>query len=1053
MAGVSLRRAIAVSASLVAATLWANALPAQSAVFTGRVTSEAQQPLAGANVAIPELGVGTITSTDGRYTFTVDAARARGQPVNVVVRYIGYKPKRLRITVTPGRTEHDFVLERDVLQLEQVVVTGTGTALEQRKTTFAVGVVDNTQIKEVPATSPIGALEGKVAGASIVTQTGQPGAEPAIRLRSATSITGRQDPLIIIDGTIATLGLADINSEDIDRVEVIKGAAASSLYGSNAANGVIQIFTKRGANLAEGQTAFTVRTEYGRNDLSRKIGSNMHHNYQLNPDGSYRRNANGDRQDEPDKIVDNRYPVYYDQLGLVFDPGDFMTNYVSVGHRRGNTNLNASFQNTDEAGVLTMLNGFQRQNFRVNADQALTDKIDLGFGAFYGRSHSDQGETSFPWFGMRFLEPDMKIDSLLADGTYNPAINQPPLSGNVSNPLYVLQQHKESQIRDRFTGTFRGVYRALSWLSADANIGYDQATQNYKSFFPLGYTSSGGSTSKGSLEQEIRNNRAYNIGASLTSIRTLWSVRNTTRAAFVYEDQINNILEVTAPALAVPKVAEFEAAAQDPNNPVQPGSRTEEIRARNVFVISTFDIKDRYIIDGLVRRDESSLFGADERTAIYHRLSGAYRVTEDFRIPGVDELKLRVSHGTAGLRPLFEAQYEVFDVVSGQPQKVTLGNKQLKPAFSRETEYGVNVSFLQNYSFEYSYSRKRTTDQIMQVPLSAATGYQNQWRNAGTLDGNSHEIALGAVLLSKADYFWRLNVTADRTRAKITDLNVPAFFVGPDLNTKMFRIATGEQLGVIYGDKWIQTQAELEETIRAGRLTGTVDDYQLNEEGFYVAKTQYHTINETPLKAWKCSDAACTTASLTQKIGDVNPDFNLGLSSVAQWKAFSLSGVVTWVRGGNIYNLTRQWPFNELRDAAYDQSGRPDPGTCPALTVDPQCPYTTGKKPSTYYSAFYNGITPNSYFVEDGSYVRLRELSVSWMLPQRLAAKIPGAEFRTARLGVVGRNLWTSTNYSGYNPDVTTVVNGQRDNPFVYRVDYFTYPAFRTFSAMIELGF
>jgi TonB-linked SusC/RagA family outer membrane protein len=1053
MRGASLRKVLAIPAVFLAAALWANPLAAQTTVIAGRVTTAGQQPLAGASVGIPELGVGTVTSTEGRYTFTVDAARARGQPVNVVVRYLGYKPKRLPITITGGRVEHDFVLERDVLQLEQVVVTGTGTALEQRKTTFAVGVVDNTQIKEVPGTSPIAALEGKVAGASIVTQTGQPGAEPAIRLRSATSITGRQDPLIIIDGTISTLGLADINSEDIDRVEVIKGAAASSLYGSNAANGVIQIFTKRGANLAEGQTAFTLRTEYGRNDLSRKIGSNMHHNYQVNPDGSYLLNANGDRQDEPDKIVDNRYPVYYDQLGLVFDPGDFMTNYVSVGHRRGNTNLNASFQNTDESGVLTMLKGFQRQNFRLNVDQALTEQIDLGMGAFYGRSHSDQGETSFPWFGMRFLEPDVKLDSVLADGTYNPAISRPPLSTNVANPLYVLQQHKESQVRDRFTGTFRAVYRPLSWLTADANVGYDQASQNYKSFFPLGYTNSGGSTSRGSLFQETRGNRAYNIGASLTSIRTFGPVRNTTRAAFVYEDQINNILNVNAPALAVPRVAEFEAAAQDPNNPVQPGSRSEEIRARNVFLISTFDIKDRYIIDGLVRRDESSLFGADERAAVYHRLSGAYRVTEDFRIPMVDELKLRVSHGTAGLRPLFDAQYEVFDVVSGQPQKATLGNKQLKPAFSRETEYGINLGFLRNYSFEYSYSRKRTTDQIMQVPLSAAIGYQNQWRNAGTLDGHSHEIAIGAVLLSRADYFWRVNLTADRTRAKITDLKVPAFFVGPDLNTKMFRIATGEQLGVIYGDKWIKTQAELEETIRAGRLTGTASDYVLNEEGYYVRASQLHTIDEAPLKAWKCSDAACTTASLTQKIGDVNPDFNLGLSSNAQWRSFSFSGVLTWVQGGNIYNLTRQWPFNELRDAVYDQSGKPDPGACPALTVDPQCPFSTGKKPSTYYSAFYNGITPNSYFVEDGSYMRLRELSVSWMLPQRIAARIPGADFRTARLGVVGRNLWTSTDYSGYNPDVTTVLNGQRDNPFVYRVDYFTYPAFRTFSAMIELGF
>src|SRR5262249_7335983 len=163
------------------------------------------------------------------------------------------------------------------------------------------------------------------------------------------------------------------------------------------------------------------------------------------------------------------------------------------------------------------------------------------------------------------------------------------------------------------------------------------------------------------------------------------------------------------------------------------------------FLVSTFDIKDRYILDGLVRRDESSLFGAKQRTAIYHRVSGAYRVTQDFHIKGIDELKLRASHGTAGLRPPFTAQYEVFSVQGGAPEKITLGNNELKPAFSRETEMGVDVNFLTNYDFSYSYSKKRTTDEIIKVPLSAATGYQNQWANAGTLEGHSHEGQLGAV--------------------------------------------------------------------------------------------------------------------------------------------------------------------------------------------------------------------------------------------------------------------------------------------------------------------
>src|SRR4029078_7330499 len=205
------------------------------------------------------------------------------------------------------------------------------------------------------------------------------------------------------DGVITNLGMADLNSEDIERVEVVKGAAASSLYGSHAANGVVQIFTKRGANIAEGQTFFSTRHEYGRNDLPNVVPGNQHHNYQVSTDGgkvSYLLNDNGDRQDAPDKIADRPYPIYYNQFDLIFKPGDFLTDYVSAGQRRGSTNLNVSyhdthgcagrtncnvsFQNTHESGVVEQLSGCQRENFRINVDQALTEKIDLGVGAFYG---------------------------------------------------------------------------------------------------------------------------------------------------------------------------------------------------------------------------------------------------------------------------------------------------------------------------------------------------------------------------------------------------------------------------------------------------------------------------------------------------------------------------------------------------------------------------------------------------------------------------------------------------------------------------------------------
>ena len=1038
MDGVLIRRSLRLAAACAAMAVGANVAAAQAAVFTGKVESDGR-PLGGASVGIPEIGAGTITSADGRYSFTVDIARYNGRAVNLVVRFIGYKPKRLPITLVAGRVEKDYVLDRDILNLDQVVVTGVNAETSQKKTAFAVAVVDATSIKEVPAISPVGSLAGRVAGASVATVSGSPGSEPAIRLRAATSLTGSGSPLIIVDGTITRLGLADINSQDIDRVEVIKGAAASSLYGSDAANGVIQIFTKRGANLAEGQVNFTFRNEFGSAYLPKKVGLNTSTAFQLDPANTtgisrgFKLDANGQRISEADDISDNSYPQVFDALGAVFKPGSSMSNYISLGQRKGSTNFNASIQNIQETGVVTDLKGYRRQNFRINIDQVVSEKINVSTGMFYGRSSADQASEGNLFFGIRFLEPNIDITAPNADGSpYNAAIRQPPSSGNLRNPLYELSQKNVNNDRNRFTGTLRLNYRPFSWLTAEGNFNYDQATAVFKQFTPVGFISSTGTKGAGFLNQQNVGERALNTGATLTAVKQFGSwLTNTTKLASVYEDQTFNRFEVTAGKLGVGGVTEFGAALDKTANTTT--SETRTIRNQNLFAITTFDIKDRYILDGLVRRDQSSLFGPNNRSATYVRASAAYRFSEDFKLPGIDEGKVRFSYGTAGLRPVFSAQYEVFDVSAGSPVKATLGNPNLKPAFSREFEGGFNVNFLKNFSLEYSYSDKKTSDQILNVPVSSGTGYNDTWVNAATLQGNTHEVAFGAVLASSKDFFWKLNVTGDRTRARITQLNVAPFLAGPDgggENTRIFRIAEGETFGVIYGSDWIRTPAQLATNITNGKLTGTASDYRLNELGYFVANTAYGTPLERPLKFF---DA---TGNALQAIGDVNPDFTMGFANSLQYKGLSINGVVTWQKGGNIFNKTRQWPYNELRDVDFDQRGVPD----------------AQKKPQGFFQAFYNNFDPNTRFIEDGGFVRLRELAVNYQLPKSFIRATRMTAFETARIGLVGRNLWTRSNYSGYDPDVTGSTS-TGNNPFGYRIDYFSYPAYRTFTLMFELGY
>jgi TonB-linked SusC/RagA family outer membrane protein len=1027
-----IRRSLHFTSALASLALFTSVAWSQSMVFAGKVTSQGQ-PLGGASVGLLDIGAGAITDVDGKYSFRVDVSKARGRTLNLTARFIGFKPKMAPVVIAAGRLDKDFDLEKDVLNLEQIVVTGVSGATSQRNTAFAVGVVDATQLQEAPAVSPLGSLEGKVAGASIVTTSGQPGTEPMIRLRAATSLTGTSNPLLIVDGTITRLGMADINSEDIERIEVIKGAAASSLYGSDAANGVVQIFTKRGASLAEGQTTLTVRNEYGDSYLPRKLATNQSNDYVEDPaTHQFILDGTGNRVEKPDHISNNPYPVTYDQFDQIFKTGQSYTNYVSIGQRRGSTNFNASFQNTRDPGVVAILKGFSRQNFRVNLDQSFGDKLDLSVGAFYGASTADQqpeGSGSV-FFGLRFLEPNINLLAKNPDGSpYLANIYQSPSSGNVTNPLYYLNTREIFADRTRFTGTSKLRYRPFDWLTAEGNVNYDQSNQLYKSLTPLGFlTGSHGVPSQGSLYEQQLNSNSNNVGATLTATKAWSWITNTTKLAWIFEDETDGALSVNALALAVPKVSEFSAYST--GSPVLPGSSTQITRNMDSFAVTTFTIKDRYIFDALIRRDESSLFGAARRGADYQRLSFAYRLSQDLRIKGVDEFKLRASYGTAGLRPPWAAQYETLVASGGSLTKTTLGNADLKPAYSREQEFGFNLNFLRNYTLDYSYSNKVTSDQIMQVPVSSATGYASEWVNAATLAGQTHELSFGAVLASKKDFFWRLNISADRTRQQITKLNVAPFLIGPPGIPGMFDIRAGSDFGIIFGEKWIRNAQQLQQTIQSGALGGSPSDYVVNEEGYYVSKSTFHTKNEVPLKA------SLANGTTFQPIGNVNADFNSSLNTNLQYKAFSLNAVFTWVKGGNIYNMTRQWGgWIDSRDPAYDQRGKP------ALQ----------QKPVTYYQVFYDGITPNDYFVEDGSFIRLRELSVNWQVPKSFVTGLKLGGIESARIGIVGRNLWTSTKYSGYDPDVSNTGNGF--SPFLQRVDYFTYPAYRTITVMLELGY
>lgn len=1018
-------------------------MAAQEARITGHVRDPLGRPLAGAQVVFREFPGGATTSAAGVYRIVVSATDVRGQPATLTARMFGHAPSTVTLLLTPGDQTRDFTLREDPLHLEDVVVTGTSSAFSTRKLPFSVGRLDESQLQDVPALTPLGALAGRVSGLALLQSTGTPGTAPNIRLRGGTSIVGRQDPLIIIDGTISRGTLADIASEDIIRIEVLKGAAAASYYGSDAANGVIQIFTRRGANLADGALRITTRHEAGVSAITRHLKLNESHFYQVEPDPTrsgrvrFLLDSTGNRIPEPDLISDNPYPNFRDHQTEVFRPSAFYSGFLSLQQRRGPLNYSASFQQTHDGGALLLSKGFSRQNLRFNLDNRLTPRLDVSLSTFYGRSTNDQAvETREAFNDVYSLDPEQDLFAKNPDGTpYRVGFEYGTRFD--ANPLYALATDLNRTDRTRFTANGQLRWRMLDWLLGEAQYGFDQESATSLRLTPFGSLSTSFRPLPGSLSRLASNGRTVNLGATLTATSRWGALSTTTRLSYVYEDQSGRSVGVTSARLVVKEVPEFSAA--DPSA-ITNSSSDFLIRNRNVFAVTTFDFRDRYIVDGLVRRDESSLFGPAARARTYFRLSGAWRVNEDLKLPGFDEIRLRASYGTAGLRPGFEYQYEAFTTSAGGFTKGHFGNRSLRPAHSAELEVGANVELAGGrLSLEYNWSRKDTRDQIVPADLPSVVGYTSQWKNVGSLRSSTHELGLGWQALNHRSLSWTLNLVADRSRTVITEWLLPE-------RLEFFLLRkSGSRLGTMYGSKAVKSFAELYEdpdkwadSLPGGRWDR--DSVVVNEDGFLVRRSAWRTLDERRIRYFRCADAGCTERTDVTIIGNADPDFTANLASVTTWGRLTLSTLVSWSQGGNVYNLTRQTLGSRAPEV--DQRGKPE----------------EEKKGPDYYQ-FYDvstssGNVADDRFVESGTFVKVREVSVNYVFVRDQLRRVGLGRLDNVRLGLVGRNLFTFTRYLGFDPEVSYL--GRPVNladPFTARVDYNSYPSRRTFAMVVEIAF
>lgn len=1002
---------------------------AQSTVIRGTVTQLGSPAPVPATVAIQAMGLVAVASEEGRYTLTVPDGRARGQTVQITARFIGYQPVTKTITLTADAQTVNFELKSDPFRLTEVVTTGTADGQAANKLPFSVAVVSGEKLRDVPASSPIAALAGKVAGARIALGTGNPGATPTIRLRGSTNLgVGGSAPLIIVDGVITRYSLADIDAQDIETIEVLKGAAASAFYGSDAANGVLSITTKRGKDIKDGETRVSVRTEYGTSSVGKFVPLNQYHNYLLNADGSINQTSAGARP--LDGIVsDNLYPTtgdsrYRNQLKEWLGSGDFYSTNVQVGFRKGGTNLNSSFTTDHNSGVMPFRSGQFRQSARVNADQQISSKIDFGTSITYALNQNDYSPTgSEGWFSLLQAPPD--IDLTRPNGKTDPVEFNPVLpawaANGRGNPLYGLKNSSLAIRRERLIGSANLRYKPVNWLRLEGSYGTDRSNTGSDDYDFKGFLNGSGVPTDGSLAINRNINVAENLQANIIATKLFFGdVKSTTRATYLLEKQAQNGVTASGNTFTVVGVPDLDAI--DPLNNRVGSSRTTR-NAQNYFISQALDFKDKYIADFLVRRDASSLFGAATRWSSFYRVAGSWRWNEDLKIPGIQEGRLRASRGTAGLRPGFFDQYETYSVNQGVISKDQKGNPNLKPATQTENEYGLNVAFLDRFDAEIVYADRKTIDAFLSIPLSLAQsgGFTSQVQNAATVGAKTWEFSLQSRLYDSKNVSYSAGVTGDRTRQRIDKLGRAPFRVNAGGQSQnVFYYKEGEALGIIYGKQWMRS---LDQVTTQGL---DVNLYTLNSDGYVVLKTQLNTNAEKPI-------AVVTAGSDQTVIGNVNPDFSFGFTQNLRVKNLSVYALIDGVKGGDIYNFTKQWMYQDGRHGTQGQGDRPE----------------ADRRPLAFYSGgLYDGLNANSHFVENGGYARLRELSVAYQFTPNLLRKVGiGGLAQGFKLSVVGRNLLTWTGYTGFDPEASS------GGDFNFRIDGFRYPNFRTLTAMIDVSF
>jgi TonB-linked SusC/RagA family outer membrane protein len=995
-------------------------LQAQNNKITGNVVDEGGLGLPGVTVVIKGTTTGTVTDLDGNFALSNVSSEA-----TIVLSFIGMKSQEISVG---NQTDFNVTMESESFGIEEIVAIGYGT-MKKSDLTGAVSSVSAADLTSRPTPTVAAALQGKASGVLVKTRSSAPGSSAIIQIRGANSINGSFTPLYVVDG----LPLSDIDAidpSDIQSLEVLKDASSTAIYGSRGANGVILITTKKGKT-GKAVVSYNARatfetfvkkidlmngSEYAQAYTDWEIGKNRS-KFWFDGSEFYRPTPEsaGEGTDWFDTMTQSGMSHSH-QLG------------ISGGSEKSKYSMALNYFSHD--GVV-IGNKFDRFGFRISNSYQITDRVTTGFDVYINRSLKNTTGNAGAVYRMTPTDPMYK-----PDGDYH--INTNPNTGNSSNPYAAAMERTDLNRHQRVFGNFYVDFEPIKDLHIKISAGGDSDEGKLTEYSPS-------TTHEGGLVDGIANirstSRNYWINENIVTYKKEIGVhRFDALAGFTYEQNVNESFQSGATGFASDALLFNNLGGG--NAPGAPASNKTKSSLASVLGRINYAYNDRYLFAVTARRDGSSKFGSGNKFGFFPSVAGAWRLSEeDFikDISAISYMKLRVGYGQVGNSNIgLYKSLAVFGtdnyVLNGQiVPGVSIGgnrawntdpatflnkldNTDLKWETTANTNIGLDISFLDRFSFAVDAYYKKTTDLLLNASILETSGSIDAFMNVGSLENKGLEFSADLRLID-TDIKWNLGGFVSFNKNQILELNgdiSSAWKIGQPFGVARTWviegiIETAEDLAAYTSPEGV--------AMRKGATYG--DYYYKDVNGDYIIDAKDYVPTFDP-----------------------NPDFIYSINSDVSYKQFALSASLYGSEGHQIYNKVGLHSTTTIRSN---------------LAKDMVDNYWTAERPTgSDYPRLSSKTTDNNNDanIEDGSFLRLQNVMLSYNVPMKKV-------FNKCRIYVSGQNLFTITGYTGYDPDVSAndmPITTQSDNPGQnsnqrYGFDYGAYPTPTSVTVGLEITF